>query len=91
MQTLIQTSKAYRLVKTERQENRLSHTYLLLYDDARNLRFALKEFAKIFFFDENLFQKEWELFRLSYLSRTREKIESGRRGKNLRRECFNTR
>ncbi len=60
MQTLIQTSKAYRLVKTERQENRLSHTYLLLYDDARNLRFALKEFAKIFFFDENLSQKEWE-------------------------------
>ena len=52
MQTLLETSKAYRLIQTERTENRLSHAYLLLYDDARNLRYALKTFAKLFFQDE---------------------------------------
>ncbi len=49
MKTLLQDSKAYRLIKTGKEENRLSHAYLLLYDDGRNLRFALKEFAKLFF------------------------------------------
>ena len=52
MQTLLEQSKAYRLVKTERTENRLSHAYLLVYDDARNLRYALKTFAKLFFQEE---------------------------------------
>lgn len=52
MQTLFQSSKAYRLIKTEYTENKLSHAYLLLLDDARNLRFALKTFAKIFFCEE---------------------------------------
>ena len=52
MQTLLQTTKAYRLIQTERTENRLSHAYLLIYDDARNLRFALKTLAKLFFQDE---------------------------------------
>lgn len=53
MQTLLETTKAYRLIQTERTENRLSHAYLLIYDDARNLRYALKTFAKLFFQDEN--------------------------------------
>ncbi len=35
------------MIKTENTENRLSHAYLLHFSDARNLRFALKEFAKI--------------------------------------------
>ena len=52
MQTLLETTKAYRLIQTERTENRLSHAYLLIYDDARNLRYALKTFAKLFFQDE---------------------------------------
>ena len=52
MQTLFQSSKAYRLIKTEYTENKLSHAYLLLLDDVRNLRFALKSFAKIFFYEE---------------------------------------
>ncbi|MBQ9713918.1 MAG: hypothetical protein IJV83_01200 [Clostridia bacterium] len=49
MQTLLQQTQAYRLIKTEAEENRLSHAYLLLFNDARNLRFALKSFAKIIF------------------------------------------
>lgn len=53
MQALLEKTKAYRLIQTERTENRLSHAYLLLYDDARNLRYALKTFAKLFFQDEN--------------------------------------
>lgn len=52
MQTLFQSSKAYRLIKTEYRANKLSHAYLLLLDDARNLRFALKTFAKIFFSED---------------------------------------
>ncbi len=47
MQTLLQQTQAYTLVKTEKTENRLSHAYLLHFSDAKNLRFALKEFAKI--------------------------------------------
>lgn len=49
MRQLIQSTHAYRLLKAERAENRLNHTYLLVFDDARNLRSALKEFAKLFF------------------------------------------
>lgn len=52
MQTLFQSLKAYRLIKTEYAENKLSHAYMLLFDDARNLRFALKTFAKIFFYED---------------------------------------
>ncbi len=47
MQTLLQQTQAYTLMKTERAENRLSHAYLLHFADGRNLRFALKAFAKI--------------------------------------------
>ena len=49
MQTLLKSTQAYRLLQTETQENRLSHAYLLLMNDARNLRVALKTFAKLFF------------------------------------------
>ena len=56
MQTLLKNTQAYRLLKTESEEGRLSHAYLLLLNDARNLRTALKTFAKLFFqqdFQEN--------------------------------------
>ena len=49
MKTLLQSTQAYQIIKTEGRERRFSHTYLLLFDDARNLRSALKTFAKIFF------------------------------------------
>lgn len=49
MQTLLQTTSAYQFVQTEASKGTLSHAYLLLFQDARNLRFALKEFAKILF------------------------------------------
>ena len=48
MQTLLKNTQAYRLLKTESEEGRLSHAYLLLFNDARNLRSALKIFAKLF-------------------------------------------
>lgn len=47
MQTLLQQTQSYTLLKTESAENRLSHAYLLHFADTKNLRFALKEFAKI--------------------------------------------
>ena len=47
MQTLLKKTQAYRLVKTEAAEDRSSHAYLLVFSDARNLRFALKSFAKL--------------------------------------------
>ncbi len=49
MQTLIKNTQAYRLLKAEAEKNRLSHAYLLLLDDKRNLRSALKTFAKVLF------------------------------------------
>ncbi len=52
MQTLLKNTRAYKLLQAEKQNNRFSHAYLLLFDDARNLRSALKTFAKLFF-DEN--------------------------------------
>ena len=47
MQTLIKNTRAYQLLKAEAAKNRLSHAYLLLLDDSRNLRAALKLFAKV--------------------------------------------
>ena len=52
MQTLLKNTQAYRLLKTESEEGRLSHAYLLLLNDARNLRSALKTFAKLFYLKE---------------------------------------
>ncbi len=55
MQTLLKNTDAYKLLKAERDENRLSHAYLILMDDARSLRETLKIFAKIFFSCEEVF------------------------------------
>ena len=46
---LLRNTQAYRLLNKESAGNNCSHAYLLLFDDARNLRSALKEFAKILF------------------------------------------
>ena len=48
MQTLLKQTRAYGLIKTEEARGGLSHAYLLLFDDARNLRGALKTFIKPF-------------------------------------------
>ena len=53
MQTLLKTTGAYQLLKNEGKNKDFSHAYLLLFDDARNLRTALKTFAKLFFGCEN--------------------------------------
>ena len=50
---LLKNTQAYRLLQKECAGNVTSHAYLLLFDDGRNLRFALKEFAKILFFCED--------------------------------------
>ena len=47
MQTLLQSTQAYKIVQNEKNDNRLSHAYLLLLDDSKNLRTALKVFAKL--------------------------------------------
>ena len=49
MKALLKNTQAYRLLKKENEENTCSHAYLLVYNDTKNLRFALKEFAKILF------------------------------------------
>ena len=53
MQSLLQTTSAYSLLKNEGKSTGFSHAYLLLFDDARNLRVALKSFAKLLFGCEN--------------------------------------
>ncbi len=60
MQTLFKNTQAYRLLKTESEEDKLGHAYLLLLNDARNLRSALKTFAKLFF--EKEFEKNENAF-----------------------------
>lgn len=47
MHTLLQSTQAYQIVQNEKDENRLSHAYLLLLPDGKNLRAALKTFAKL--------------------------------------------
>ena len=49
MRTLLQSTNAYKLLLSEREENRLNHAYLILLDDARILRAVLTEFALAFF------------------------------------------
>ncbi len=49
MQMLFKSTQAYQLLKTECREGRSAHAYLLLLDDAKNLKEALKTFAKLFF------------------------------------------
>jgi hypothetical protein len=49
MQTLLQTTRAYKLLEAELAQGKAAHAYLLLLDDERQLRFALKTFAKLFF------------------------------------------
>lgn len=53
MQSLLQTTSAYSLLKNEGKSTGFSHAYLLLFDDTRNLRVALKSFAKLLFVCEN--------------------------------------
>ena len=49
MQSLLTTTRAYRLLGADEQRGELSHAYLLLFDDGPNLRVALKTFAKRLF------------------------------------------
>ncbi len=49
MQTLLKQTGAYKLLKNEGGTTGFSHAYLLLMDDARHLRVALKTFAKLLF------------------------------------------
>ena len=49
MERLLKDTQAYRLLKKEYQQNACSHAYLLQFGDRKNLRFALKLFAKVLF------------------------------------------
>lgn len=50
MKELLKKTQAYRLLEKECGENACSHAYLLLFNDAKNLRFAMKTFAKLLFY-----------------------------------------
>ena len=43
---LLRKTQAYSLLQKECAGNAVSHAYLLLFNDGRNLRYTLKEFAK---------------------------------------------
>ena len=58
MEELLKSTQAYRLLEKECAENTCSHAYLLLFNDSKNIRFALKTFAKLFFFNENIRENE---------------------------------
>ena len=58
MQTLLKTTGAYKLLQNEGKNKDFSHAYLLLFEDARNLRVALKTFAKLFFHCENEYTEQ---------------------------------
>ena len=58
MQKLLQTTGAYKLLQNEGINKDFSHAYLLLFDDARHLRTALKTFAKLFFYCENEYTEQ---------------------------------
>ncbi len=49
MQTLLKSTRAYQLLKTEGKQGDFSHAYLLSFEDGSFLRAALKIFAKLFF------------------------------------------
>ena len=49
MEQLFKNTQAYRLLKRECEGENLSHAYLLVCNDPKNLRFLLKTFAKVLF------------------------------------------
>ena len=53
MEGLLKSTQAYRLLEKECAENSCSHAYLLLFNDPKNLRLALKTFAKLLFLTDN--------------------------------------
>ncbi len=64
MQTLLRSTKAVRLIKKE-GESGFSHAYLLVFDDKKHLKTALKELAKIIFScDQPKNQKELRMANL---------------------------
>lgn len=58
MRTLIQSTAAYKIFSADRQGQKLSHAYLLRFDDAENTRAVLKLFASEFFGEERRVQNE---------------------------------
>ncbi|MBQ7831311.1 MAG: hypothetical protein IJ393_04475 [Clostridia bacterium] len=57
METLLKNTNAYKLLWTEGKENHFGHAYLLQFDDGRNLKTALKTFAKLFFMENANFSR----------------------------------
>lgn len=49
MISLIENTRAFKLLQSEGEKSRFSHAYLLQFDDSRNLKTALKAFAKLLF------------------------------------------
>lgn len=54
MKTLLEGTAAYRTLSNDAAKGRLSHAYMLFFNDAKNLRYALKLFALRLF---NLFEE----------------------------------
>ena len=55
MQSLLKGTRAYKQLKVDGEKGCFSHAYLVLFDNARNLRDALKTFAKLFFACDELY------------------------------------
>ncbi len=52
MQEILQKTTAYTRLLAQREEGKLSHAYLLVYDDPTHTKTALKQLAKILFYAE---------------------------------------
>jgi DNA polymerase-3 subunit delta' len=49
LSSLVKSTNAYKIVKSDKERGRLSHAYLIVCADGDNLEGYLKEFAKLFF------------------------------------------
>ena len=57
MDSLLKTTSAYKQMQADAKNGALHHAYLLILDDARNLRTALKTFAKLVFLGDERVSK----------------------------------
>lgn len=60
MQTLIKNTPAYKLFQNETRSGKHAHAYLIVMDDARNLRQTLLTFAKVLYGCDNPYTPEEE-------------------------------
>ena len=69
MQEILQNTTAYTRLLSQREEGKLSHAYLLVYDDPVHTKTALKALAKILFHAEENGYNEYGNFEQERIAR----------------------